>query len=211
MNRLATATAAKLRLAALAVAFCMLASGLLLAAGSAQASSSAVDHIIATCEREEAPSGYTEQDYHEALQQLSAYAEEYTLCAELIVQAERKGTSDRQGGSSSGGGGGGAGTGAGGGTGGSTPTGGGGSTAAPATSEEQAAIVHAQQSPPSAVALGAGRTAAIHPGVIHTNVSSALKSLPDPLIAAIAAIAALIVLLLGRALRERLRFADEDL
>ncbi|MHB1539674.1 MAG: hypothetical protein ACYCYN_14455, partial [Solirubrobacteraceae bacterium] len=77
------------------------------------------------------------------------------------------------------------------------------------TPEQQQALARAQHAPPPASSLGSGPQARIEPGVVHANVSSALESLPAPLIAAIVVVAALIALLLGRELRERLRFADE--
>lgn len=212
MNRLATAKTtfgSRRRLAIGVATLCLLCTGSLSTAGGAFASSGAVARLTATCEEEKLPSGYSEQEYHEALEHLSAYAVEYTRCDELIVDAERRGA---RGPSTGGHGGSGGGT-----SGGSTTkggaSGGSGASVAPATPEEQQEIAKAQQTPPAAVTLGggsAGPGAAVAPGVIHTNVSSAFKSLPDALIAVIAAIAALIVVLLGRAVRERMRFADEE-
>lgn len=191
------------------VALWMFTVGALVVPANADATSSAAAHITTVCEAsEEVPRGYTAQDYREALQHLSEYAIEYSNCAEIIVQAEREGAGHRQGGPTKSGGGNGTGIG---GSGSSTPTGGGGTPAStPATPEEQQAIAHAQKHTPSAVALGSGPTAAIHPGVVHAGVSTAFKSLPGPLIAAILAIAALILLLLGRAARDRMRLADEE-
>ncbi len=45
----------------------------------------------------------------------------------------------------------------------------------------------------------------IHPGVVHVNIASALSALPTPLLALLAFLLACALLLLGRAVRNRVR------
>jgi len=45
----------------------------------------------------------------------------------------------------------------------------------------------------------------IHPGVVHVDIASALSTLPTPLLALLAFLLACALLLLGRAVRNRVR------
>ncbi|MHB1810108.1 MAG: hypothetical protein ACYCU0_12575 [Solirubrobacteraceae bacterium] len=187
------------------------------APAAAQASSSEVRQIMERCKNSGSLAGFSQKAYHEALAQMSPENIEYSNCSERIVEQELESASQGHGGGSHGSGGGAGTAGGAGGSGGGGSSGGGASGAAPSatpaaarTPEQQQAIAHAQKAPPASVSLGGGPEATVHPGVVHANVSSALSSLPAPLIAAIAAIAAMIAILLGRELRDRLGAVDEE-
>jgi hypothetical protein len=59
--------------------------------------------------------------------------------------------------------------------------------------------VHGTSEP---VRLGGG---VVHPGVVHVDVASALSSLPTPLLVTLAFLLACLLLVIGGALRKRVR------
>jgi hypothetical protein len=140
--------------------------------------------IVDRCTHNESLSGFSQSDYSKALKEIEAGTSEYSECAEQIHQAQVAAASAGRGGGS---------------------TGSGESTvaaprrAAVATSPaEQRSIAHAAQSPSRPVQLGGQ-------GVVHTNISSALSSLPMPLLAAVVFVLACLLTLAGGALRNRVR------
>lgn len=174
--------------------------------------------IINRCTHGQSLSGFSQQDYRRALQEMPTEVSEYTDCGELIRQAELAAA-----GGGSGGGGGGAGAGGGGGgsagggsTGGGAPGGGEPSTGGEAigneaiaqTPAEQQAVATAQQAGNSPVHLGGEEP--IRPGVVHANLASAASSVPAPLLAVLALLLACIAAIGGMEIRDRLRRTAAD-
>jgi hypothetical protein len=139
--------------------------------------------IILRCTHGQSLAGFPPSAYRQALKELSADAEEYTECASLIRQAQLAAA-----------GGSGAGAGA-------EPT------PLATTPAEQSAIAQAAHTKPPAVRVG-GQL--VQPGVVHANVASALSTLPSPLLALLAFLLALVAVLAGGALRNRLRGQRPD-
>lgn len=188
-------------------------------AGGAYARATPVEEILTRCGSGQSVAGFTVKQYHEALHSLPTDSLEYEECAEVIFEAEQEaarrpghgGTSGGRKGSGTGGGGGTIGS-SGAGTGGSAGGGGATGEAPPLepTAEEQQAVAQAQSTPPAPVRVGSGAEAPLSPGVVHASVGSAFSSLPTALLAALAA---LVVLILGTALflvRQRLEAADRE-
>ncbi len=171
------------RTAALAA---LLAAALLTFAAPARADVG--ETIILRCTHGESLSGFSQSAYGQALQQLSADTEEYSDCSSLIRQAQLAATGGGQGGA-----------------------GASQSAATPvplaATPAEQRAITHAQQAGSEPVKVGGG---VIRPGVVHVNIASAFSSLPTPLIATLAFLLACLLLIVGGALRNRVRARRSD-
>jgi hypothetical protein len=147
--------------------------------GAPAASADVGETIIERCTHGKSLAGFSQSDYRKALKELSADAEEYTPCAQLIRQAQLSAAS------------------------------GGGSGAAaaaeagvplPATPAEQRALARAAHAGAAPVAVGGS---IVHPGVVHANVASALSSLPSSLLATIAFLLACLVVYVGHALRGR--------
>jgi hypothetical protein len=134
--------------------------------------------IIEKCTHGQPLSGYTEQDYRQALHELPTEVEEYSDCANLIRHAEL------------------------GAAGGGSESAGAGAVATPLTPAEHAAIKHAATSAAAPVQIG-GQT--VRPGVVHVNIASALNSLPSSLLATLAFLIACLVIIVGGAIRERVR------
>jgi hypothetical protein len=138
--------------------------------------------IILRCTHGQSLSGFSQSDYRKALKELSADAEEYSDCSSLIRRAQQAAA-------------------AGGGRGGGTT-----STAAPVaiapTASEQRSIAHAKGAGAGPVSLGGH---VIHPGVVHVDVASALSSLPTPVLATLAFLLACLLLIVGGAIRNRVR------
>jgi hypothetical protein len=145
--------------------------------------------IILRCTHAQSLSGFSQSAYNKALKELSADSEEYSNCASQIRQAQLAAAAQGHGSSSSG-----------------SPA---GSGAAPlaATPAEQRAISRAANASPSPVRVG-GQT--IRPGVVHTDIASALSSLPGPLRAALEFLIACLLLLAGLLLRNRFRGRHTD-
>jgi hypothetical protein len=149
------------------------------------ASASVGETIVLRCTHAESLSGFSQSAYRQALKELSADTEEYSDCASRIREAQLAAASGSRGGGS--------------GQSGASPV------AVTATPSEQRAITHAEHARPQSVKLGSG---VIHPGVVHVDASSALSSLPTPLLATLAFLLACLLLVLGGALRKRVRASD---
>lgn len=150
------------------------------------ASANVGEKIIDRCTHGESLSGFSQSAYTQALKELSADTEEYSDCSSLIRQAQRAAAAGARGGGSSGGAA-------------SSPAGVGAVAASPA---EQLAVTHAAHVAATPVQLGGE---AIAPGVVRTNISSALSSLPTPLLVTLAFLLACLLILLGSVLRKRIR------
>lgn len=151
------------------------------ALSSAPAASADIgETIIERCTHGQSLAGFPQSAYRKALKELTADAEEYTPCAQLIRQAQL---------ATAGGGGGAAGA---------------AETAAPlaATPSEQRSLAHAAHTGSAPIAVGGS---IVHPGVVHANVASALSSLPSSLLATIAFLLACLIAYVGNALRGRFR------
>jgi hypothetical protein len=140
------------------------------------ASADAGTTIINRCTRGQSLSGFSQQAYHQALQELPTEIEEYSDCANLIRRAQlaaagRGGTGGGEGGSA---------------------------TPLPLTASERSALARA----PAPLRVG---SQLVRPGVIHADIASALSSLPDSLLAILAFMLACVLLLAARALRNRVR------
>ncbi len=139
--------------------------------------------IIMRCTHAESLSGFSQADYRKALSELSADTEEYSDCSSLIRQSQRAAAVGH-----------------------GAASGRGTSTAAPtviaATPAEQQSITHATQSRSGPVKLG---NQVIQPGVVHTNLASAVSSLPTPLLATVLFLLAGLLLIVGGAIRNRVR------
>jgi hypothetical protein len=132
--------------------------------------------IIERCTHGQSLGGFSQRDYRRALAELPTEVEEYSDCGNLIRRAQL------------------AAAGAG------SPSAGAGTIATPLTPAEQrrvGAIAHTAAPP---VLVG---TQVVHPGVIHADISSALNSLPNALIAILAAVLAGALTFAGRAIRDR--------
>jgi len=146
--------------------------------------------IILRCTHGESLSGFPPSAYARALKQLSADAEEYTNCASLIRQAQVAAAGGSGGGSGAAGG-----------------SAGGSAVATAATPAEQRSIAHAASAAPSPVALD-GQV--INPGVVHASVSSAVSTLPTPLLAMLALMSACAIAVAVGAARNRGRAGRDD-
>ncbi|HMD51681.1 MAG TPA: hypothetical protein VKG62_03120 [Solirubrobacteraceae bacterium] len=154
-------------------------------AAAAPARADVGETIILRCTHGESLAGFSQSAYQQALQQLTADAEEYTPCGSLIRQAQSAAAG-----------------------GGVIPGFGGLSEAPiPATPAEQAAIEAATRTPPPPVHL-AGQL--VTPGVVHANIASAFRTLPSPLLATLVFLLVGLVLAGGIRGRGRLRGHRSD-
>ncbi|MFI4991760.1 MAG: hypothetical protein ACHQHO_12720 [Solirubrobacterales bacterium] len=136
--------------------------------------------IIERCTHGQGLSGFSQKDYRRALAELPTEVEEYSDCANLIRSAQL---------AAAGGGGGGG------------PSGG-GPAATPLSAAEQSAVARAPKSGGEPFKVG---NQLVSPGVVHADISSALSSLPDPLLAMLAFLLACAAALGGRAILKGLR------
>jgi hypothetical protein len=136
--------------------------------------------IIERCTHGQSLSGFSQQDYRRALQELPAEVEEYSDCANLIRRAQLA--------AAGGGGAGGA--------------GGDAAAAIPLTPSERAALRRIPKTGAEPLRVGGEL---ISPGVVHASVASALGSLPSPLLAILAFLLACALLLAGSSIRNRVR------
>jgi hypothetical protein len=136
--------------------------------------------IINKCIHGQSLSGYTQHDYSRALQELPTEVEEYSDCGNLIRRAQLAAAGGRGG----------------------SGAGGGAATAIPLTAAERTALTRVPKTGAAPVRVG-GQV--IRPGVIHANISSALSSLPTPLLAILALMLAYALLQAGSAIRNRVR------
>ncbi len=144
--------------------------------------------IILRCTHGQSLSGFSQSAYGQALKELSADTEEYSDCSSLIRQAQLVAAGGGRGSAGSG-------------QSAATPV------ALAATPSEQRAITHAERAGSEPVRVGGG---VIHPGVVHVNIASALSSLPTPLLATLAFLLACLLLVVGGALRNRVRAHRSD-
>jgi hypothetical protein len=140
--------------------------------------------IIERCTHGKSISGFSQQAYGRALQELPTEVEEYSDCANLIRRAQLAA----------------AGRGGAGGEGGSV-------IATPLTPSERSALSKVPRTGALPQRIG-GKL--VHPGVVHANVASALSSLPDPLLAVLAFLLACALALGGRELTRRVRAHRSD-
>jgi hypothetical protein len=154
---------------------------LALALAAAPAFGSTGQTIVSKCTHGESFSGYTQNDYREALKDMSTGAAEYTDCANLIRKAELAAA------------GGGTGRGAG-----SVAT----HVALPLTPSERKQVQSAHKQGSAPVKVG-GKP--IRPGVVHANVASAVNTLPHSLFAVLALLLAVAAALAAEEVRKRVR------
>jgi len=128
---------------------------------------------------------YTQQAYSEALNDLGADASEYTDCAQVIRQAQLAAAARSRGG---GGGGGAA---------------GGGAVPSTAFTPAERASANSLNSPHTGGAPVSVGGQIVHPGVVNADLASAVSTIPSPLLAVLAILAAAAVLALARLLRHR--------
>jgi hypothetical protein len=140
--------------------------------------------IIERCTHGQSLSGFSQKDYRRAIAELPTEVEEYSDCGNLIRRAQLAALNG------SGGSGGGP----------STP-------ATPLTPSEQSAVARAPKSGGEPLHVG---DELVSPGVVHANVSSALSSLPDPLLAMLAFLLACAAALGGRAILKGVRAYRSD-
>jgi hypothetical protein len=165
------------------VTLAVLATLLLALAAAAPAGASEATRILEACSNGTQPTGYSQQAYSQAIKQMPPELAEYTDCPDLIHKAQLAGAAGSHGGP--------------GGSGGS----GAAATVAPPTPSEQ----HTLESVPHASSPVHLDGEVIHPGVVHVDIASALSALPTPLLALLAFLLACALLLLGRAVRGRVR------
>jgi hypothetical protein len=146
--------------------------------------------IILRCTHGQSLSGFSQKAYKQALKDLNADTEEYTDCSSLIRQAQLAAAGSSRGGGSGGG-----------------SSGGPSAPAVVPTPAEQRAITKAGHARSAPVQVG---NQAIHPGVVHVDVASALSSLPTPLLAILAFLLTCLLLVAGGALRNRVRARGSD-
>ena len=152
-----------------------LAALLLMLSVTASAGADVGATIINRCTHGQSLSGFSQQDYRRALQELPTEVEEYSDCANLIRRAQLAAA-------------GGTGSGA-------------GAAAIPLTPAERSTLTRALKAP-TPVQVG-GQL--VSPGVVNANVASALSTLPGPLLAILAFLLACALLLAGGAIRNRVR------
>jgi hypothetical protein len=140
--------------------------------------------IIERCTHGQSLSGFSQKDYRRALAELPTEVEEYSDCGSLIRRAQLAAAGG------TGGGGGGP----------STP-------AIPLTPPEQRAVARASKSGGGRLSVG---SQLVTPGVVHASVSSALSSLPDPLLAMLAFLLACAAALGGRTILKGVRAYRAD-
>jgi len=134
--------------------------------------------IIERCTHGQSLGGFSQQDYRRALAELPTEVEEYSDCGNLIRRAQLAAA--------------GAGT-----TGAGTSNGAVATPLTPAEQQRVGAIAHTATPP---VRVG---NQVVRPGVVHADISSALSSLPNALIAILAGVLACALALAGRAIRDR--------
>jgi hypothetical protein len=156
-----------------------------LASSAGTARADVGEKIIDRCTHGESLGGFTQQQYRQALEDLSAGTEEYSNCAQLIRQAQLAAAGAGHGGSNTG-------------TGAGAPS----AVAVTPTPSERKAIARAPSAGSAPLQVG-GQT--IHPGVVHADIASALSSLPTPLLATVAFLALCLLLAVGTGVRNRIR------
>ena len=136
--------------------------------------------IIQRCTHGQSLSGFSQQDYRRALQELPTEVEEYSDCANLIRRAQLAAAGGRGAGSS----------------------GAEGASAIPVSPSERVALGRVPRAGGAPLQLG-GQL--VRPGVVHASIASALSSLPTPLLATLAFLLACALALATNAIRHRVR------
>ena len=136
------------------------------------------EQIILRCTHGQSLSGFSQSAYSQALKELSADSEEYSPCSQQIRQAQLAAANGSK-------------------TGAVNAT----TVAVTATPAELKALKHAQQ---HAGPIPVGGQV-ITPGVVHTNVASAVNTLPASVLAVLALMLAALVALAVSFARRRLR------
>lgn len=155
---------------------------LTLAAGASPAAAESVGQkIVEKCGHHESLSGYTQQQYEEALKDMSTGTSEYSSCEEEIRKAELAAVG-------------------GGAVGGRAAAA--SSAPIPLTPAEQTAVRHARKHGSAPVRVG---NEPIRPGVVHANIASAINTLPHSLFAVIALMLAAAAALAVGEVRKRVR------
>jgi hypothetical protein len=139
--------------------------------------------IIERCTHGQSLSGFSQKDYRRALAELPTEVEEYSDCGNLIRRAQLAALNGGRGG------------------GGSLPP------ITPLTPEEKIAVARAPKAGAEPFKVGKDL---VSPGVVHASVSSALSSLPDPLLAMLAFLLACAAALGGRAILKGFRAYRAD-
>jgi hypothetical protein len=155
-------------------------------AAAAPASASSTTKILEACSEGKIPKGYSQQAYNRALRHMPSELAEYSDCPSLIHKAELAGVSGGGGAGGLGGGGGTSGAGA----------------VTPPTPAEQHALESIAHSGGSPVSVGGE---AIHPGVVHVDIASALGSLPTPLLTLLVFLVLCAVAIVGWSARNYVR------
>jgi len=155
--------------------FVLVLVGLSLLTGAARADVG--EKIIERCTHGQSISGFSQQAYRRALQELPTEVEEYSDCANLIRRAQLA-AAGGQGSSGAG-----------------APL-----VATPLTGSERRALRSVPKTGAAPLRVGGEL---VQPGVVHANVASALSSLPDPLLALLAFLLACALALGGRAVTRR--------
>jgi hypothetical protein len=155
-----------------------------LAVGAAPARADVGATIIERCTNGQSLSGFSQQAYGKALQEMPAEVSEYSDCVNLIHKAELAAAGGQGAGIAAGGQG--------------ALT----ANVAPPTPAEQQVLQSAHRGAAAPVRID-GQT--VDPGVVHANIASAVSSLPTPLLALLALLGACALAILARAIRDRVR------
>lgn len=137
--------------------------------------------IIERCTHGQSLSGFSQQDYRRALQELPAEVEEYSDCANLIRRAQLAAAGGGRGAGSSGAE---------------------GASAIPVSPSERVALGRVPRAGGAPLQLG-GQL--VRPGVVHASIASVLSSLPTPLLATLAFLLACALALAANSIRDRVR------
>jgi hypothetical protein len=156
----------------------------LLALVAASAAADTGAKIIERCTHGQSLSGFSQKDYRRALQELPTEVEEYSDCANLIRRAQLAAAGGLGGG-----------------------PGGGGPAATVLSPSERSAVARAPKSGAAPLKVG---DQVVRPGVVHADVSSALSSLPAPLLAMLAFLLACAAALAGRSIHKGVRALRSD-
>lgn len=152
-----------------------------LALAAAPAQANVGEEIIRRCTNNESLSGFSQAAYKQALEDLSAGTEEYSNCAQRIRHAQlaAAGHSASQAG----------------------PTASSAQALTPTPAEQQA-IARAPSVGAASVQIGGQ---AIHPGVVHADIASALSTLPTPLLATVVFLLVGLLVAAGAGARDKIR------
>jgi len=166
---------------ALVVCFALTAAAALTVGAAPAVAESAGQQIADKCGHHEPLGGYTQHQYEEALKVMETGTAEYSGCESEIRDAERAAAAGGNGG------------------GGQAVN---SNVALPLTQTEQKAVQSAHRRGSTPVQVGGEQ---IRPGVVKANIASAVNSLPHPLFAMLALLAAGALTLAGWEVRKRVR------